>query len=110
MAGRGSSKRSRTARELSRKQGKRPAYDRVLIVCEGKKTEPQYFEEIRKINRVPPVHVRVVHAGRTEPRQIVDDALTLFNESREYECVYAVFDRDQHRTYNDALARPSHPT
>jgi hypothetical protein len=51
--------RLRSARDLRRKSGKRPPYDRVLIVCEGEKTEPQYFEEIRKINRVPAVHVRV---------------------------------------------------
>jgi hypothetical protein len=95
----------RSARDLRRKRGQRPPYDRVLIVCEGKKTEPQYLEEIRKINRVPPVHVRVVHAGRTQPRQIVDDAEALFNESREYEHVYAVFDRDDHATYHNALTR-----
>jgi len=49
--------------------------------------------------------VRVVHAGRTQPRQIVDDAEALFNESREYEHVYAVFDRDDHATYHNALTR-----
>jgi hypothetical protein len=99
-------RRLRTTKDLKRKRGVRPPYDRVLIVCEGKKTEPQYFEEIRKINRVPPVHVRVLHSDfGTEPRQIVDYAEAIFAEKKEYERVYVVFDRDEHRTYHDALNR-----
>jgi hypothetical protein len=100
------SHRLRNARDLKRKSGKRPPYDRVLIVCEGEKTEPQYFEEIRKINRVPAVHVRVLHSQHgTEPRQVVDYAEAKFRESGEYELVCAVFDRDDHKTYVNALDR-----
>jgi len=98
--------RSRTARELARKKGARPPYDRILIICEGKKTEPQYLEEIRRRNRVPTAHVQVLHSQYgTQPRQIVDFAVAKFNKSKEYDSVYAVFDRDDHATYHDALAR-----
>ncbi len=98
--------RFRQARQLARKQGQRPPYDRVLIVCEGRKTEPLYFDDIRRQNSLPSAHVRVLPSGfRTEPRQVVDFAEQEFLRTRAYERVYAVFDRDTHLTYHDALIR-----
>jgi RloB-like protein len=92
--------------KLGRAKGRRPPYPRILITCEGKKTEPLYFEDIRKKNRVPSAHVRVLHSDfGTEPRQVVDFAESKFLETREFEWVFAVFDRDDHRTYHNALAR-----
>lgn len=35
-------------RERSRRQGNRPKRRNILIVCEGEKTEPNYFEAFRK--------------------------------------------------------------
>lgn len=99
-------KRRSTGARLIRSIGTRPAYDRILIVCEGKKTEPLYLEDIRKSFRIPSAHIRVFHSNLgTEPRQVVDFAERKFLETREFEWVYAVFDRDSHRTYHEALAR-----
>ena len=98
--------RERQARSLKRKKGTRPPYDRVLIVCEGSKTEPLYFNDIRQQNRVPTAHVTVMPSGYgTEPAQVVDFARDTFDETRAYEWVFAVFDRDAHRTYHDALQK-----
>jgi hypothetical protein len=97
--------RERQARALARKKGKRPSYPRVLIVCEGTKTEPSYFEDIRKQNRVPTAHIHVVPADGTQPMQVVDFAKEKFLETREYDLIYAVFDRDDHATYADAINR-----
>ena len=98
--------RDRSAKALSRRRGKRPPYDRVLIVCEGEKTEPNYFNDIRRQNRVPSAHVRVLPSDYgTQPRQVVNFAEYLFLESREYDWVFAVFDRDEHPTYHDAIHR-----
>ncbi|MFM1816106.1 MAG: hypothetical protein RLZ98_2801, partial [Pseudomonadota bacterium] len=36
-------RRQKSLKGLKRKQGKRPPYPRLLIVCEGLKTEPIYF-------------------------------------------------------------------
>lgn len=86
--------------------GSRPTYDRILIVCEGEKTEPLYLDDIRKKFRIPSAHVRVLHSELgTQPRQVVDFAKSKFLETREFEWVYAVFDRDAHRTYHEALAQ-----
>ena len=45
--GRDNHPKERQARQLERKLNRRASYDRILIVCEGSKTEPNYFEEIR---------------------------------------------------------------
>lgn len=97
--------RERQARELKRKKGKRLPFPRVLIVCEGEKTEPLYFDDIRKQNRVPTAHIRVTNADGTQPRQVVDFAEATFRKTKEYDWVFAVFDRDDHVTYLDALNR-----
>jgi RloB-like protein len=76
------------------------------VACEGEKTEPIYFEDIRRMKRISSAHVRILHSGYgTEPRQVVDFAVDKFRESKSFEWVFAVFDRDDHRTYMDALAQ-----
>jgi len=98
--------RERQARALARKKPKRPPFDRILIVTEGAKTELLYFEDIRKQQRIASAHIEVLHSALgTEPRQVVDFAHQRFLVSKEFECVFAVFDRDAHHTYFDALAR-----
>jgi hypothetical protein len=98
--------RERQARALARRKPKRPPFDRVLIVTEGCKTEFLYFEDIRKQRRISSAHFDVLHSKfGTEPLQIVDFAHKQFLQSKEFECVFAVFDRDTHGTYFDALAR-----
>lgn len=100
--------RTRQARQLARKRGTRPPYPRILVVTEGTKTEPLYLEEIRRQNSIPSAHISIMPSELgTEPRQIVDFAEQTFELTRSYERVYAVFDRDDHRTYHDALARAS---
>ncbi len=39
-------RKPRRGKQLQRKVPKRKPYDRVLIVCEGEKTEPIYFEDL----------------------------------------------------------------
>jgi hypothetical protein len=98
--------RARQAAKLARRQGKRPPYDRILIVCEGSKTEPLYLDDIRKQLRIPTADVKVIHsANGTEPRQVVDSAEQMFLASRNFDLVVAVFDKDDHLTYNNALSR-----
>lgn len=91
---------------MKRKRGNRATFDRILIVCEGKKTEPNYFDDIRQALKLPKAEVRVIHSeAGTEPRQIVDYAEKAFCEDPSFDVVYAVFDRDEHKTYHDALKR-----
>jgi hypothetical protein len=79
-----------------------------LIVCEGSKTEVNYFEEIRQESRLSSVDVKVIHSPHgTEPRQVVEGAEAEFKKTKAFEKIYAVFDRDQHQTYANAIAMAS---
>ena len=109
---RDNSPKERQKKQLERKLGKRASYDRILIVSEGSKTEPNYFREIRAAHRLQTANVEVQPSELgTEPLQVVQYAKSLFEngdcykqiQPRAFEQVYAVFDRDDHRTYFDAL-------
>ena len=112
--GRDDQPKERQRRQLERKTGRRPGFDRLLIVTEGSRTEPGYFREIIADHRLPSAHVVVSPSLLgTDPRQVVDYAQDLFLRGdphrrlapKVYDRVYAVFDRDDHRSFHDALAR-----
>ena len=110
--GRDNSPKVRQQRQLERKVGRRASYDRILIVSEGSKTEPNYFSEIRTAYRLHTanVEVRPSELG-TAPIQVVHYAKELFEQGdrhksiqpRAFEQVYAVIDRDDHESYFNAL-------
>ncbi|WP_454807462.1 RloB family protein [Paraburkholderia fungorum] len=96
--------RIRQAKQLARKKAKRETYDRILIVSEGEKTEVLYFEEIRKYYKLATTHVKVCRSDYgTTPLQVVEFALDLCQDTREWEKVFCVIDRDDHPGYEDAL-------
>lgn len=96
--------RTRQAQQLARKKARRETYDRILIVSEGEKTEVLYFEEIRKYYKLAATHVKVCRSEYgTTPLQVVEFALHLCRETREWEKVFCVIDRDDHPGYEDAL-------
>lgn len=103
---------ARQRQQLARKQARRDSYDRILIVSEGSKTEPNYLHEIRQIYRLHTANVAVYPSELgTAPIQVVNYAKTLFEQGdahknippRAFERVYAVFDRDDHESYVNAL-------
>ncbi len=112
--GRDNQPKFRQATELARRAGQRAGYDRILIVSEGSKTEPLYLGEIRAEYRLNTANVQVQPSQfGTTPLQVVEYAEHLFVEGnktknierRAFEKVYAVFDRDDHTTYHDALKK-----
>ena len=102
--GRDSHPRVRQLNKLARKKANRASYDRILIVSEGKKTEPQYFTEIRQFYRLHTANIRVLpSAYGTTPQQVVDFAHDECKKTLLWEKVYCVFDRDDHLNFNNAL-------
>lgn len=105
MPGGRSFRRAPPSRDVGRK---------LVIVCEGKKTERGYFEEIRKSYRLPTLKVKVIHADVTDPLSIVRAAIE-YRQARKNErawakedTAWAVFDGDEHRDanpdrWNDAI-------
>lgn len=98
--------RIRNQKDLRRGGPIRQPYDRVLIVCEGAKTEPNYFNEIRILERLSSAHVVIIPSTLgTDPLNVVKSAIEEFEKTRAYDKVFVVFDRDDHLTYDNAIAK-----
>jgi len=80
----------------------REPYDTVLIVCEGEKTEPNYFRGLLDAYRLSSANIAVVSPPATDPISITDYA-----EKRlgQYNRVFCVFDRDGHTNFDAAVQR-----
>ena len=111
--GRANQPKHRQQNKLKRKQNTRASYDRVLIVCEGRKTEPSYFGDIKRKYRLHSANIQILPSTGTSPMQVVQYAEHIFKNGdlsnsiskRAFDRVYAVFDRDTHSSYNNALVK-----
>jgi len=106
-------KHRQEGRSLRRKAATRKSADRTLIICEGSKTEPQYLDEIREEQRLPTAYVHVLGAPEgNDPLNVVKYAEKLFLHGdphrkigkRAFDQIVVVFDRDDHKTYHQALS------
>ena len=99
-------RKARLARSLRRRRARRSSYDMVLIVCEGEKTEPNYFRALIDDFRLNTANVVVAeNTAGSSPGTVVDFALKTYRKEREYDRIYCVFDKDHHTTYYKALDR-----
>ncbi|MEI6758647.1 MAG: RloB domain-containing protein [Chlorobium sp.] len=91
-------------RDLQRKKALTGSYDRILIVTEGEKTGPLYFQEIKHTYKLHTANVQIMQSGYgTTPQQVVDFAYNYCKETKEWEQVFCVFDRDDHPNYLNAI-------
>ena len=83
----------------------------ILIVSEGRKTEPVYFNSLKRELRLAMVDVEVVGEGGA-PITVVDRAIEMRDERKRhvnsltktmYEIVYCVIDVDTHETLDQAV-------
>lgn len=101
-------KKARKAESHQRKKARRAPYERMLIVCEGKKTEPNYFKGLRKTFGLNPMNVVIADKNHgLDPMRLVEYALDEYQKDPDYNHVYCVFDRDKHQTYDAALHKIS---
>lgn len=101
-------RKAKSSKDLKRRTARREAYKKILIVCEGEKTEPNYFEDAREHYRLNTVNVEVRGDCGSDPMSIVNFAKQRFREEKDagdpFEQVYCVFDKDGHSTYAQALS------
>lgn len=90
----------RSARTYRRKGAIREPYDVVLIVCEGEKTEPEYFTGLKQAYRLSGANIKIAHGDGNDPVSIVKYAL---QRGGDFDRVFCVFDRDGHVNYQQAL-------
>jgi hypothetical protein len=95
-------RKERKAESLRRRRALKAPYDVIRIVCEGEKTEPIYFNELKKAFRLSNANIKVCGRG-SDPLSVVDFAIETYRREPEFDRVYCVFDRDRHTTYPAAL-------
>jgi len=100
-------RKARKAVDLARKKASRKPYSKVLIVCEGEKTEPTYFSDLKDHLELSSTNIVVTGECGSSPTSIVDYAIQLYrseeNTGDNFDKVYCVFDKDTHETYQRAL-------
>ena len=94
--------------KLARRKPRRPPRDRVLIVCGGQKTEPEYFRNLAEDHRLSTAKV-VVKESEFEPQRLVRHATSLRKAERklgeDYERIYCVFDHDDQPRFEQASSQ-----
>lgn len=97
------SRKQKNINDYKRKDASKEPRKSVLIVCEGKKTEPIYFNSLKSKLRLAMVEVEIVGEGAA-PINVVDRAIELREERKllvrerksltkvAYEVVYCVID------------------
>lgn len=81
--------------------------ERILIVSEGKKTEPIYFNYLIEHFRLSTADIEVTGAAHSCPYHVVSEAVKLYDKSMSnkevYDKVFCIIDKDSHPKYNNAL-------
>lgn len=79
---------------------------RVLIVCEGSKTEPNYMKALRNDLRLTTADVSVYgEECGSSPASVVDFAVEKVKSDGGYQFALCIFDRDIHPDFNSAIDR-----
>ncbi len=97
-------RKKRNISSFRRKKDFRPLRITFLIVCEGERTEPHYFESFR----VPKDVCRVIGVGMNTV-SLVEKTIAL-KEDGDYGAVWCVFDRDSFpsQNFNNAILLAEH--
>lgn len=99
-------RKAKAAEAHSRKKASRKPYERILIVCEGEKTELLYFTALRRALGLHPANVVIADKKRgLDPASLVAYALEELKKDPDFNHLYCVFDQDKHTTYEAALDR-----
>lgn len=97
----------RYAYKSKKKQQNRQLVAYFLIVCEGEKTEPNYFKGFpKKIGKV--IYDIQFDGGGISTLKVVEKAIELRDKSQQkYDRVWAVFDRDRFKadSFNSAILK-----
>lgn len=94
----------KSANRLSRKSRGIKEFTRVLIVCEGSSTEPNYLRDLCKSLGLAAKVVEVIgEKCGSAPMSVYEFAADQVSEDGAFDEVYCVFDRDTHETFQEAL-------
>lgn len=101
-------RKDRSHERARRAQNKRSPHDKVLIVCEGRQTEPNYINALRRHCGLNAANFEIRRTGMS-PVRVVQCAIDEYKQSMKmgdaFDKVFCVFDRDDHFDYDRALSR-----
>ena len=80
-----------------------PERKRVLIVCEGEKTEPLYLRALVSHLGLTTAEVEVCGKCGSAPTSVVQHGENKFDADPDFDLIFFVFDRDSHTDYDKAL-------
>ncbi|MCY4099426.1 MAG: RloB family protein [Rhodobacteraceae bacterium] len=98
-------RRGKLPQDTKRRKAHLEELERALIITEGSKTEPDYFNRLIKELGLTSVQIYIYGEGDSAPISVVQNAENLLKRDPDFNHVYLVFDRDRHPTYNEALAK-----
>jgi len=103
--------KSRSIRSLSRQGPTRDPSQIIIIVCEGEKTEPIYFNNIRDKKRLHSVNVRIIPNPGSSlliVKRAIDERKCIpKEEKKDYEvwCVFDVEQKGHNPSFNEAVQK-----
>lgn len=81
-------KKAKLQKEVRKRNNKKQLLDNILILCEGEKTEPNYFNSIKLKYRLSNVNIRGLGSNTDTITK------TAIKHHKDYSQVWCVFDRD----------------
>lgn len=101
-------RKAKKASDLARRKARRAPYAKVLIVCEGEKTEPHYFKGMKDHYGLNSANVEVCGDCGSDPLSIIRHAKQRYREEKDagdaFDKVFCVFDQDAHAHYTQGIA------
>lgn len=85
---------SKRSRPIKRGRARRSGKPRILILCEGTRTEPNYFEGFKKSKSLTSVVVRALRPGQVGPTGLLKRVREELREDSGWDEVYCVLDHD----------------
>lgn len=102
-------RKGRSTEQLRRRPMQRKPYDRVLIVCEGSKTEPFYFADLKDSYGLSTANVEICSNCGSNPISILQYGKKRYREEsskgNRFDRVYCVFDKDNHTEYRETISK-----
>ena len=95
------------ARRFARRGPSRQPKTLIVVVTEGTSTEPGYLKLFKRLHGSESAALKVIPLG-ADPRAVVERAIDetpLDSDKSSDDSVWAVFDRDDHERFNEAVDR-----
>ncbi|WP_193754385.1 RloB family protein [Pseudomonas parafulva] len=108
MMGSRSARSEKSASSFERKRESKDPGKRYLIVCEGSKTEPNYFRELRHDLRIRTATIEICgEECGSDPVSVYEYAVAVAKNEKgaKFDAVYCVIDKDDHKNLSEALAK-----